>query len=92
MGLGTLMLLEGIVKSGSMTSAARAMDMPDRQARDLVEQLNALFLNPIVLAQASGVAALTDFGTRLLDQLRAVDAAVNTVAAPHMATIEAAFR
>ena len=92
MGLGTLILLEGIAESGSITRAARAMDMPDRQARNLVEQLNALFLNPIVLAQASGVEALTEFGTLLLDQLRAVDAAVNSAAASHMTTIEAAFR
>ncbi|MEQ1715319.1 MAG: hypothetical protein ABL907_04945 [Hyphomicrobium sp.] len=86
------MLLEGIAMCGSIPRAADAMDMPERQARALVAQLNALFASPIVQVQDSKVDVLTDLGTQLLDQLRSVDATVNTAAASQMATIQATFR
>ena len=53
-GPGKIELLEQIDSSGSISAAARTMDMSYKRAWDLVEDLNVLFGRPLVAAQTGG--------------------------------------
>lgn len=76
LGPGKLQLLHNIAEYGSISAAARAMNMSYRQAWDLVHQLNEAFEQPVVVSQtggrSGGGAALTDFGSALLAELQAL--------------------
>lgn len=70
LGPGKIRLLESIGEKGSISAAARGMNMSYRQAWDLVDQLNHAFVEPVVASQAGGKAgggaALTPFGRHLI--------------------------
>lgn len=66
MGPGKARLIELIDATGSISAAAREMDMSYRRAWQLVEALNQSFAEPMVLTAVGGKrgggAAVTDFG------------------------------
>lgn len=66
MGPGKARLLELIDETGSISAAARAMDMSYRRAWQLVDALNQSFTEPMVLTAVGGKrgggAAVTAFG------------------------------
>lgn len=77
LGPGKIRLLELVAESGSISAAARAMDMSYRRAWVLIEEVNRLFGEKAVATKAGGTsgggAALTPFGTRLIAQYREVE-------------------
>lgn len=95
-GPGKILLLEMIAEHGSISAAGRAMSLPYRHAWELVEQLNATFREPVVMRQTGGRngggAALTPFGTSLLEQLVALRNETEKVAAARLSAIDAALR
>jgi molybdate transport system regulatory protein len=77
MGPGKAELVERIVQTGSISAAARAMDMSYRRAWQLVEALNRTFREPVVTTAVGGTrgggARVTPFGERLVLQYRAME-------------------
>jgi molybdate transport system regulatory protein len=53
-GPGKVDLLEAISRAGSITAAARALDMSYRRAWLLVDTMNRCFRSPVVEAEAGG--------------------------------------
>ena len=76
-GPGKARLLFAIAETGSIRAAAARMDMSYGRAWELVEEMNARFVQPIVLTQsggnAGGGAAVTAFGFEVLRRYREMD-------------------
>jgi molybdate transport system regulatory protein len=77
MGPGKAELIERIAQTGSISAAARAMNMSYRRAWQLVEAINAAYREPVVLTatggQRGGGATVTPYGKRLAAQFRAME-------------------
>lgn len=82
-GPGKIQLLENIEACGSISAAGRAMDMSYRRAWLLVDALNHMFRQPVIESQRGGKqgggAALTAFGTELLERYRGMERRMNEV-------------
>jgi molybdate transport system regulatory protein len=93
LGPGKIALLEAIEKTGSISAAARSMDMSYRRAWLLVADINHAFRKPAVAAQtggkAGGNATLTPFGQELVREYRAIERDAFAAAAPHLARLGA---
>src|SRR5262245_33672500 len=91
-GPGKIELLEHIAAFGSISAAAREMDMSYKRAWDLVEELNRLFGKPVVDARTGGRkgggAQLTPVGLAVVARFRAIERAAIEAAAPHMAALQ----
>lgn len=85
-GPGKAQLMDEIARSGSISAAARAMDMSYRRAWLLVETLNAMFGEPLVATTAGGRrgggAALTARGAKVLAAYRTIERNAAKAAAP----------
>ena len=83
-GPGKIGLLEGIEQTGSLSAAARAMDMSYRRAWLLVHDTNEAFDQPVaelaVGGKEGGGARLTEFGRRLVADFRAFEGKVQQLA------------
>jgi molybdate transport system regulatory protein len=70
MGPGKARLVSLIADTGSISAAARRMNMSYRRAWQLVEALNRSFKEPVVVTAVGGKrgggAVVTDFGKRLI--------------------------
>jgi molybdate transport system regulatory protein len=88
MGPGKADLLDAIRQTGSISAAARAMQMSYRRAWLLVDVMNRCFREPLVRGAAGGRqgggAQVTEAGLRVLGQFRAMEAAALTAAKPHL--------
>jgi molybdate transport system regulatory protein len=77
MGPGRAALLSNIARTGSISSAARAMGMSYRRAWQLVEAMNKSFAEPLVVTEIGGKrgggAAVTALGRRLIRLYRAME-------------------
>jgi molybdate transport system regulatory protein len=77
LGPGKAALLRGIQDSGSISAAARAMDMSYRRAWLLVEDMNRCFRQPLVETSTGGArgggARLTDSGRDVLARYSAME-------------------
>ncbi|MBI3045737.1 MAG: winged helix-turn-helix domain-containing protein [Betaproteobacteria bacterium] len=77
MGPGRAALLAHIARTGSISSAARAMGMSYRRAWQLVEAMNRSFAVPVVVTEVGGKrgggAAVTPLGKRLVTLYRAME-------------------
>jgi molybdate transport system regulatory protein len=95
-GPGKIRLLEAIRDAGSITKAGVALGMSYRRAWLLVDDMNNCFREPVVAAQAGGShgggAALTPFGTRLIEQYRAIEAEAHAATATRLGELEAACK
>ncbi len=91
MGPGKADLLAAIGETGSISAAARTMDMSYRRAWLLVDVMNRSFREPLVLSAVGGTrgggAQLTEAGVRVLEQFRVVEAAAIAAAREHMAPL-----
>lgn len=91
MGPGKAQLLEAIRQSGSISAAARTMDMSYRRAWLLVDTMNRCWAQPLVLTapgRAGGSGArLSETGESVLAHYRALASRVE--AASHGAELEA---
>lgn len=83
-GPGKIALLEAIRSTGSISAAARSLEMSYRRAWLLVEEINATLLAPAVTAEtggrSGGGAALTAAGERVVDLYRAIEAQAHAAA------------
>ncbi|HEX7953458.1 MAG TPA: LysR family transcriptional regulator [Burkholderiales bacterium] len=77
MGPGKADLLRAIDETGSISAAARQMDMSYRRAWLLVDTMNQAFKSPVVVTltggKAGGGAAVTDFGREILQRYSAME-------------------
>jgi molybdate transport system regulatory protein len=92
-GPGKIELLEQIAAFGSISAAARGMEMSYKHAWDLVEDLNRVFGKPLVAAQTGGRkgggAQLTPVGLAVVSRLRAIERAAASAAAAHIEALQA---
>lgn len=85
-GPGKATLLEAIGRTGSISAAAREMDMSYRRAWSLVDRMNADFVSPLVEkatgGRGGGGANLTELGRDVLARYHAIEQkAADSVAA-----------
>ena len=70
LGAGKVRLLEMVAETGSISAAARAMDMSYRRAWLLIEETNQMFKQPVVETAAGGSggggAKITEHGSRVI--------------------------
>lgn len=79
MGPGKADLLDQIRIAGSISAAARAMDMSYRRAWQLVDVMNRCWSEPLVATSpgsARGGAQVTQFGETVLERYRALQQAL----------------
>lgn len=78
LGPGKIQLLEGVRVYGSISAAARAMEMAYRHAWELIDDLNQGFGRAVVETasggRAGGGARLTAFGEEVVRRFRAMEA------------------
>jgi molybdate transport system regulatory protein len=83
-GIGKIELLEGIARTGSLSEAARTMDMSYRRAWLLLSDLNGSFEQPVAETMTGGPggggAILTAFGERLVADYRKLESALEPLA------------
>lgn len=93
LGPGKVELLEQIAASGSISAAARAMEMSYKRAWDLVEELNDLFGRPLVAAKTGGRrgggAELTPLGLSVVSHFRQIERSATEAAQTHLAALQA---
>lgn len=77
MGPGKADLLRAISDTGSISAAARQMEMSYRRAWLLVDTMNQAFKLPVVVTltggKSGGGAAVTDFGKEVLRRYQAME-------------------
>ena len=92
-GPGKIALLEQIAEHGSISAAARHMDMSYKRAWDLVGEMNRIFGKPVISAKtggrAGGGAELTVVGLALVSRFRAIEAAATSVARKELEALQA---
>ncbi len=95
-GPGKAELLERIRDTGSIAAAGRQMEMSYKRAWMLVEEMNAAFLDPLVVSARGGPggggAQLTDNGARVLLLYHDIVASAQVAAAPGIAALETLLR
>ena len=92
-GPGKITLLEKVAAFGSISAAARAMNMSYKHAWDLIEEMNNLFGKPLVSTQTGGKdgggARLTPIGLAVVTRFRAIENAAKTAAKAQMEALQA---
>ena len=92
LGPGKTQLLELIGETGSISGAARRMEMSYRRAWLLVDELNELFGKPVVETMAGGAggggATVTDFGRQVVRAFREMESQANELAKVHMTNLK----
>ncbi|MFT0849769.1 ModE family transcriptional regulator [Achromobacter sp. F4_2707] len=90
-GPGKVDLLEAIVEAGSISGAARLMNMSYRRAWSLVETLNNALEQPAVITVTGGAkgggAQLSEIGEEIIRRYRAIEAAANRAAEDDIAAL-----
>lgn len=84
-GPGKISLLEAIGETGSLTAAARSIEMSYRRAWLLLDQLNRSLKRPAVTSakggEHGGGSELTDVGRKLIELYRGIEATAGRVCA-----------
>jgi len=87
-GPGKVTLLEAIDREGSLSVAARSIEMSYRRAWNLLDDLNQSFAEAVVSTSTGGLlgggARLTNFGRELVKAFRALERAALPLARTHM--------
>jgi molybdate transport system regulatory protein len=95
-GPGKIRLLEEIGRSGSISQAGRSLGMSYRRAWLLIDDLNHSFNQAVVRAKTGGSqgggAVLTEFGTGLVRDYRAIETAAAGAAKSRLRRLEAVLR
>lgn len=88
LGPGKAQLLELILQTGSITQAGLAMGMSYKRAWSLVEEMNAMFTDPLVVTSRGGAggggAEVTTTGQHVLIHFRALEQILATAGADHI--------
>jgi molybdate transport system regulatory protein len=92
-GPGKIQLLEQIAAFGSISEAARRMNMSYKHAWDLIEEMNKIFGKPVVSAQVGGKrgggAQLTAVGLSVVSRFRAIERAATSAAQHQLNALQA---
>lgn len=95
-GPGKVTLLETIRDSGSLSEAARTLEMSYRRAWQLLDNLNRSFEQPLTQAsvggRGGGGVSLTPLGHAVIEAYRALESEIETLAARRLALLEHAVR
>jgi molybdate transport system regulatory protein len=95
-GPGKIRLLEEIGRGGSISQAGRSLGMSYRRAWLLIDDLNRSFRQAVVRAKCGGSqgggAALTEFGSQLVRDYRAIETAAEDSAKTRLRRLEAELR
>ena len=93
-GPGKIRLLEAIREHGSISAAGRSMRMSYRRAWLLIDELNRMFVEPLIATKhggtAGGGAELTAFGQRVVERYRSIEANALAAGAEDLADLAAA--
>jgi molybdate transport system regulatory protein len=93
LGPGKIRLLELIGEHGSISEAARMLDMSYRRAWLLVAEMNQSFRQRVTTAQTGGKgggnAQLTPFGRDLIARFRAIEADAAAAVDGHLKALSA---
>lgn len=77
LGPGKIELLDAIARTGSISQAAKTMNMSYRRAWQLVDTMNRHFVSPVVQTQTGGThgggAVVTELGLELILQFRCME-------------------
>ena len=95
MGPGKAQLLDLIAKVGSISGAAREMDMSYRRAWQLVDVMNRCWngrLVETIPGRAAGGARLTPLGANILDHYRRLQAKLDTASLAEWRTMVSLVR
>jgi molybdate transport system regulatory protein len=96
LGHGKIHLIELIDRHGSISAAARAMDMSYRRAWLLVDEVNQTFAEPVIESQTGGkgggFAKLTVFGRALVHIYRTIEKESLDIFGKRLAELEARLR
>ena len=91
-GHGKIKLLELIAEYGSISKAARQMDMSYRRAWLLADAMNTMFDKPVLETQHGGAggghARLTSFGHALVGHYRSIEAHNRSAFAKLLSTLD----
>ncbi|MDR5761286.1 LysR family transcriptional regulator [Caballeronia sp. LZ035] len=91
LGPGKVVLLEAIREQGSISAAARSLDMSYRRAWMLVDELNRSLKSPATLSeqggQSGGGCVLTPVGERIIKLYRDVEAQAEAACARQIASL-----
>jgi molybdate transport system regulatory protein len=86
-GPGKIALLEKMRDSGSLSQAARELDMSYRRAWQLLASLNQIFREPLVLTSTGGSGGggttLTELGEAVVSAYRSLEQETNARAEKH---------
>lgn len=92
LGPGKADLLEAIDREGSLSAAAKAMNISYRRVWAMVESMNAGFKEPLVATAHGGAkgggASVTPFGHEVLNRYRSLQAEVNDLTLRHFEHIK----
>lgn len=96
LGPGKIQILESIRDGGSISEAARGMNMGYRSAWLLVDSMNSMFRQPVVKTtlggRGGGSAMLTEFGAEVIQHYRAMERATRRAIAKQLASLEQNLR
>lgn len=88
LGPGKIALLQAIQETGSISAAARRMNMSYRRAWMLVDTMNRCFRKPLVDAspggKGGGGACVTDFGTTVLTKYQVMEGTAVAAVSTHI--------
>lgn len=94
-GPGKVRLLEAILETGSLTAAAKHIDMSYRRAWVLVNELNTALKSPAVESGKGGGngggSVLTPVGLQVIEQYRAIEARAAAACAAEIRSLTALF-
>ena len=92
LGPGKVRLLELVDQTGSISAAARSMEMSYRRAWLLIDAMNQTFREPVVATRGGGAggggAALTPFGLEVAASYRAMEREVAAALAERVSALE----
>jgi len=90
-GPGKIQLLECIAETGSISAAARQLDMSYRRAWQLVTEMNNALVEPAVNTSKGGAhgggAGLSPIGVQVIKHYRAMEAASRAAASAEIAAL-----
>lgn len=92
-GPGKISLLETVARVGSISAAAREMEMTYRRAWELIDHMNKAFGRPLVVGHtgSAGGASLTELGSDVVRRFRLVEETAREAAASHLSALDAAI-
>jgi molybdate transport system regulatory protein len=92
LGPGKVQLLEAVQTCGSISAAARSMEMAYRHAWVLIDDLNQLFGAPVIATatggRAGGGARLTPLGEEVVRRFRSMERRAERAVAAEVAALE----